>query len=134
MLKFKEYLQLEELTVGRHNDGATGVYLPSEFTGSETWQKPHGQQAHLTSQDLVIQGLPKEEIKGRIIEIDTKRDPCIIKIETNRGVAIQKITHDHLKSFIVGYTTPEEAKNKTIALTCQGYSKGIPQVRWGTIS
>jgi len=131
MFKFKEYLQLEELTVGRHNDGATGAYLPSEFTGSETFGKSPG---HLSSTDLVIQDLPKEEIKGRILKIDIKRDPCIIYIETNKGVAVQKITYDSLKSFVTGYTSPEEAKGKTISLTCQGYSKGIPQVRWGTIS
>jgi hypothetical protein len=131
-LEFRKYLEMN--TIGRHNDGATGAYLPSEFTGSETWQKPHGQQTHLTSQDLVIQDLPKEEIKGKILDINIKKDPCIIKIETDRGLVIQKIPYDYLKSFVVGYTTPEEAKNKTISLTCQGYSKGVAQVRWGTIS
>jgi hypothetical protein len=137
MLRFKEYLLREENTLGYHNDGAssfnsrTGAYLPSEFTGSETFGKTPG---HLSSTDLVIQDLPREMIKGKILKIDIKRDPCVIQIETNRGLAIQKITYDQLKSFVVGYTSPEEARGKNISLICQGHSKGVPQVRWGSIS
>jgi hypothetical protein len=140
MLKFKEYLQKEELTVGRHNDGAsnfngrTGYIANTEFTGSEGFEKPRGQQAHLAGQDLVMQDLPKETINGKILSMDIKKDPCDIKIWTEKGMIIQKIPYDHLKSFVTGYTTPEDAKGKNISLVCQGHVKGMSHVRSGTIS
>lgn len=37
MMNFKNYLHIvEQNTVGTHNDFATGAYLPSSFTGTET--------------------------------------------------------------------------------------------------
>jgi hypothetical protein len=106
----------------------------TRFIGSEGFEKPRGQQAHLPSQDFVIQDLPKETVNGKILGIDDKKDPCEIRIWTNRGMVIQKITHDYLTRFVTGYTNPETAKGKNISLITQGHSKGVPHVRSGTIS
>ena len=139
LLSFKKYFEMNipgyHLDgASGHNKGSTGTYLPSEFTGSEGFEKPRGQQAHLSGTDLVIPDLPKEEIKGRILGVNDKKDPCEIKIWTNKGMVIHKIPHDHLTKFITGYIDPEKSKGKNISLICQGYVKGVPQVRSGTIS
>lgn len=135
MLKFKEYLQAEENTVGRHNDGAgpfnsrTGAIQSSDQDGSEYLEKNRG----LPSTDLVVQSLPKQEIKGKILGIFDKKDPCEIRIWTDEGMIIHKIPFDNLKN-ITGYIDSESSKGKNISLVSQGYVNGLLHIRYGTIS
>ena len=135
MLKFKEYLQAEENTVGFHNDGAgpfnglTGAIQSSDQTGSEYLEKNRG----LPSTDLVVQNLPKQEMKGKILGIFDKKDPCEIRIWTGEKMIIHKIPFDNLKN-INGYIDPESSKGKNINLVSQGYVNGLLHIRSGTIS
>lgn len=141
MLKFKEYLQKEELTVGTHNDGAgpfnryTGAYASSDQTGSETFP---ARSTRLSSTDLVIQELPSGKIEGRISRVKYGPGGALtISIWSPQGGAqTYRISHQALNN-MPGFTTVDDMakKKKKINLITQGHdSHGNLQVRWGQIS
>jgi hypothetical protein len=129
-LKFKEYFGL---TTGKHNDYATAAYLPSDFTGSETFPN---HIPHLSRTDLVMPNLPSQEIRGIIRKVNTSKDPCRLEIELPNGrTQIIQVDYDMLKRMVGGFTSPEHAQGKEITLDTQGYTKhGLPQIRWATIT
>jgi hypothetical protein len=139
MLKFKEYLQKEELTVGYHNDGAgpfntsTGAYASSDQTGSETFPP---RSTHLASTDLVIQGLPNNKIEGKIFKVQhAPNGACTLYLWTPQGGSTRhRIDYESLKK-MPGFTRLEDMVKKRISLTTQGHDPhGNLQVRYGQIS
>lgn len=130
ILKFKEFIGL---TTGRHNDYATAAYLPSDWTGSETFPN---HIPHLSRTDLVHREVPNNEIRGRIRRIDTTKDPCRVDIDLPDGKSQTVLIHyPMLRTMVMGYKTPENAVGKEIRLTTQGFSKyGHPEIRWATIT
>lgn len=138
MLKFKDYLKNEELTVGRHNDGningPAGAILPSVGTGSEQLP-PH--IPGLSSTDMIFRDLPTKTINGTILKIHkpTPSSPFVITIDTGNGVALQKIDFEQMRRWITGFSTIKEAIGKKISLVTQGNdAKGNLHIRSGNIT
>lgn len=110
MLNFKNWL--EQNTVGKHNDFATGAYASSSVTGSETFgPKPN----HLTSQDLVIQGVPSKTVEGKIAMVDLNRDPVYVQLYDGTQLYIP---HDAVIKRVQG----EIKKGKTLRVTFQRHA------------
>ena len=93
MLKFKEYItQLEQNTVGYHNDGqggferTGGAFLSSDQTGSETDPSGNstGHPNWLPSTDLAIpDGIPTMTRTSTIQRIDKNKNPITITLKDN---------------------------------------------------
>mgnify|MGYP003970537723 FL=1 len=93
MLKFKEYItQLEQNTVGYHNDGqggferTGGAFLSSDQTGSETDPSGNstGHPNWLPSTDLAIpDDIPTMTRTSTIQRIDKNKNPITITLKDN---------------------------------------------------
>lgn len=134
MLKFKEFLQREELTVGKHNDYATGAIVPSVASGSETLSS---RTPGLTSQDMIVQDLPKQTIVGKLWKVTFGTGgACTLHVWTQKGSTSYRVDYEQLKRMVPGFGDIDTlVRNKSvIKLTTQGYDPhGNLQVRWGTI-
>jgi len=139
MLSFKEFLLREELTVGTHNDGASGggkgAYLPSTGTGSESMPS---HIPRFASTDLVWDDYPNQTIEGEIIQATPGRERWKVMINTRQGTKSVDLYHDALKNWIKGYNAREGAEGllkKHIKLYCQGHDPhGNLHIRYGEIN
>mgnify|MGYP003991167183 FL=1 len=114
MLKFKEYItQLEQNTVGYHNDGqggferTGGAFLSSDQTGSETDPSGNstGHPNWLPSTDLAIpDDIPTMTRTSTIQRIDKNKNPITITLKDNT------ILHFTLDEFTRIKVMPEVGK------------------------
>lgn len=73
-MNFKNYMKIiEQNTVGKHNDFATGAMASSTWTGSE--MNPEKYLPHLPSTDLII---PQVTRSSFITYIEKNKNPIII--------------------------------------------------------
>jgi hypothetical protein len=130
MLNFKTWL--EQNTVGTHNDYATNAYVSSTVSGSEVpdTQGMLGHPPFLTSQDLLIKGVPTVERKGEIKAIDTKRDPCFIYLSDGTQLYIP---HQDLLKRVQG--VPQVGKNMRIVFQRHplDQSQNPSQIAWAIV-
>lgn len=138
MLSFKKFLLQEELTVGKHNDGASsgvGAFLPTTWTGTE------GMPSHLprfAGTDLIYKDLPHQTIEGKIIQAVPGRERWKVMIDTAQGTKTVDLYHDALKRWIHGYDErqgEEGLVKKHIKLYCQGHDPhGNLVIKYGEIN
>lgn len=75
-MNFKQYIRLlEQNTVGTHNDFANAIFLPSNWTGSETAPNI---LPFLPSTDLEIPNLVKNSIISNIV---LNKNPILIELK-----------------------------------------------------
>jgi hypothetical protein len=135
MLKFKEFLlQIENNTVGKHNDYAVSAILPSVSIGT---QMPdfNGKLPYLSDQDMIVKGVPTVEKKGIITHIETKRDPCYIGLSDGTQLYIP---WDAIRKRVIGWPVDNDAKGKTMRVVFQRKpgddSEDNSKIAWATIS
>lgn len=74
-MRFKNYFKLiEQNTVGYHNDFATGVFVSTDFSGSETFPT-QTLGTNLPGIDLII---PNTTRKSEIIYIQKNKNPIFV--------------------------------------------------------
>ena len=77
-MNFREFLKLsEQNTVGTHNDVASGSYLGTDWTGSDTPDGLEGQGLHLPGLDLV----PTQSRSAKITFIERNKNPVFIMLQ-----------------------------------------------------
>lgn len=77
-MKFKDYLNIiEQNTIGFHNDFATSAFLPSDFSGSETFPT-QTLGTNLPSIDMII---PNTTRKSEIIHIEKNKNPIFVLLK-----------------------------------------------------
>jgi hypothetical protein len=130
MLHFKEFLEMN--TVGKHNDYATGVIAPSVATGSEIPDTKNywGHPPYLTSQDMMLQGIPSKTVEGTIEMLLTKRDPCYLKLSDGTQLWIP---HDALKKRFVGVPKVGKKLRVTFQRLPGDQSKERSQIAWAAV-
>lgn len=74
-MNFKQYIKLQEQnTIGKHNDFATAAFLPSDWTGSETYDL---NLPFLSSIDVEIPSVTKTSVITSVIK---NKNPIIIEL------------------------------------------------------
>ena len=103
-LNFKDYmLQCEMNTVGTHNDGATGAFLSSDVSGSETG-------ARVPVVDLVIPNdIPTVKKTSVIRVVERNKNPIHISLDDGTRLYL---SWEEFKR--VGGCQPEPGKKMTI--------------------
>ena len=141
MLKFKEYLRQVEMNVpGKHLDYAQGAIGPSHNTGSETGASDTYGNRTLSSQDLIVKGVPHETIVGRVSMIDPNKTPIYIQVADDRGVVLAhvEIPERDLNMRLTGVPAKlEDMKGKRIRIVLQrrkeDTSRTYTKIAWGQI-
>jgi len=73
-MNFREFILQEDNTIGTHNDMATGAYLPTSYTGSDSPDQLEGRGLSLPGTDLV----PTITRCAKITFVEMKRNPILI--------------------------------------------------------
>lgn len=77
-MKFRDFLKLtEQNTVGYHNDMATGMYLGTDWTGSEAPDNLQGRGLHLPGLDLV----PTQTRSSKIAFVERTKNPIFVMLQ-----------------------------------------------------
>jgi len=102
-MNFKQYVKLfEQNTPGYHNDYATGSFLPSVFTGTET---PDINIPHLSSIDLTI---PSTVKNSTISFIELNKNPILVLLKDGTKLFLTFDQYNRIKP------KPEVGKRITV--------------------
>ncbi|RDJ35252.1 MAG: hypothetical protein DWQ19_10585 [Crenarchaeota archaeon] len=106
-LKFKEYL--EQNTVGYHNDRATTIRLPSDWSGTEAPPKFDGRPPFLASLDVL---LPSVTVTSEIRKIEKNKNPITISLADGTKLFLTWGEYKRISG-------PEPAPGKRLTVTFQ---------------
>ena len=102
-MNFKQYVKIfEQNTVGTHNDYATGAFVPSVSSGTETYSNT---LPHLSSIDLVMPNVAKTSF---ISYIELNKNPILILLKDGTKIFLNIDQYNRIKP------TPEIGKRITV--------------------